>query len=349
MEKNNNLKVAIINTTSPFIYGGAEYAVVELVKMLIKIESIDVSLFKLPFPNQFDRDMIKYTIACKALNFDDYDMVIAHKYPAYCIPHRNKVIWLFHQFRQVYELWDTDLGLKSTPENIFLKSFVQKADRFAFDGAKKIFTLSSEVSSRLKKYNGIDSQPLGLPLQDSQDYHLKEYGNFLFYPSRISSFKRQHLAILAIAKTKTNVKLIIAGKSAEPEYLEKLNSIIKEHRLENRVSILGEISHELKIKLFAESLCTIYLPFQEDYGLVTFESGLSSKALITSSDSGGVTEFITHNINGIILDPDPQLIADAIDDFQLNKHKAEYIGKVAREMVLKLNFTWQKVIERIFS
>lgn len=47
-----------------------------------------------------------------SLNFDDYDMLIAFKYPAYCIPHRNKVVWIFHQLRQVYELWNTEFGFK---------------------------------------------------------------------------------------------------------------------------------------------------------------------------------------------------------------------------------------------
>ena len=34
------------------------------------------------------------------------DAVIPLKFPAYLIPHERKIVWLIHQHRTAYELWD---------------------------------------------------------------------------------------------------------------------------------------------------------------------------------------------------------------------------------------------------
>ena len=47
--------------------------------------------------------------AAAALRIHGADRVIALKFPAYLAPeHPDKVIWLLHQFRQVYDLWQTE-------------------------------------------------------------------------------------------------------------------------------------------------------------------------------------------------------------------------------------------------
>jgi hypothetical protein len=34
------------------------------------------------------------------------DAVIALKFPAYLVAHERKIVWLIHQHRSAYELWD---------------------------------------------------------------------------------------------------------------------------------------------------------------------------------------------------------------------------------------------------
>ena len=38
------------------------------------------------------------------------DRLIGLKFPAYLIPHPRKVIWLLHQHRQAYDLWQHPLN-----------------------------------------------------------------------------------------------------------------------------------------------------------------------------------------------------------------------------------------------
>ena len=42
------------------------------------------------------------------------DRVIALKFPAYLVPHRQKVLWILHQYRQAYDLWDA--GKSNIPD-----------------------------------------------------------------------------------------------------------------------------------------------------------------------------------------------------------------------------------------
>lgn len=343
------MKIAIVTTVSPFVFGGAEFVVNDMIQKLSSREGIEVCHFTIPFPVDFSGELIKFTLAVQSLRLDDYDMLIAFKYPAYCIPHHNKVVWLFHQFRQVYELWGTPFGFKPTADNLVLKDFVKETDDKAFAGARKVFSLSQEVANRLKSHNGFSTEIIYAPLKDDDMYTQGEYGDYIFYPSRISSVKRQHLAIEAMAYTSTPVKLKIAGKCAEQDYQKKIEGIIHSHSLKNKVELLGEISQKDKFNFFAKSLAAVFVPYKEDYGLVTLEAGHSFKPVVTTTDAGGVVELVKDNENGLVIDPDPKALAKAFDRLFLDRKLASRLGQTAHQFVRTLDLNWDKIIDRILK
>jgi len=79
------------------------------------------------------------------------DMVIALKFPAYLVPHERKVVWLIHQHRSAYELWDHPefADLSKQVEGPQVRDMVQRSDRIALGEAKRIFTNSANVQDRL--------------------------------------------------------------------------------------------------------------------------------------------------------------------------------------------------------
>lgn len=341
------MRIAVVSTSSHFVFGGAEFVLNDLVKNLKKYGNHEVDHFNIPFPEFFDIELIQFTLSSLALNFDNYDMLIASKFPAYCIPHRNKVIWLFHQFRQVYELWENKYGFNSTPKFSYLKDFIFNIDSKEIPRSAKIFSLSEEVAQRLKQYNHIESEILYAPVNDADKFYCDSYNDYIFYPSRISEIKRQHLAIEAMAYVKSNVKLYIAGKCAEPDYENSINHLIKNKNIHGKVKLMGEIPQQEKFNIFSKSLGAIFIPYKEDYGLVTLEAGLAKKATICTTDSGGVREFITSNSNGLVTDPDPKKIAEAMDFLYFNKDKAKIYGEAAYEKIQSLNLNWENIVNRI--
>src|SRR5207244_6666884 len=118
-------------------------------------------------------EVLKVCLALRLRNVDkiyndEIDLVIGTKFPSYMIPHKNKIIWLVHQYREIYDLYGTPYsGFQSEAKDNRLRESIMELDRRALGEARKIFTISKTVSDRLKRYNGFDSEPLYPPLDDA--------------------------------------------------------------------------------------------------------------------------------------------------------------------------------------
>ena len=73
----------------------------------------------------------------------------------------------------------------------------------------------------------------------------------------------------------------------------------------------------------------------------------SSKAVITSKDSGGPLEFVVDNKTGIVANPEAVDLARAIDEFADSKSMAVEFGKNARTRLDDMDITWDKVVREL--
>lgn len=346
------MRIVIANAQVPFIYGGAEYLAEQLKKKLIQYGH-QAEQVNIPFKWYPPERIPEHILACRLLDLtqsvgQDIDIFIGLKFPAYYIKHPNKVLWIFHQFKQVYDLWGTKYqDIPSTPEGLKIKDIIIHSDNTFLKEAKKIYTISNIVSKRLKDFNNIDSIPLYPPLDDADRFYCKDYGDYIFYPSRVNAAKRQALAIESMRYVKTKARLIIAGKAEDVRYLNLLEDIIRKNSLEGKVKLLGGVSQEDKISLFAHALGCLFIPYDEDYGFVTLEGFYSRKPVITCTDSGGPLEFVENGVNGYTVPPEPESIAEAIDELYLNNEKAKKMGMAGYEKLLSLKISWDNVIEAL--
>ena len=145
---------------------------------------------------------------------------------------------------------------------------------------------------------------------------------------------------------RTPVKVILAGSSADTLHYE---SLIKKSGVGDRVRLLGYVSDDEMVKLYANALGVCYLPFDEDYGYVTLEGMLSGKPVLVTSDGGGGTEFIEHQREGFVVEPEPQAIADSLDQLFSDRAQARAMGERGREKVQSLNLSWEHVVDRLIS
>lgn len=167
-----------MNTAALFIRGGAEILVDDLMLQLQKRGHV-VDLYRLPFADDFEMPLVRLIASSQMLRFDDYDRVIAFKFPAYCVIHRNKVVWMFHQFRQVYELWGTEYGFPNESRYYPERELIRHADE-TLRHTRHTFTNAQEVARRLMRYNSIDSQVLPPPLENVEKYKCGQTGDYLF-------------------------------------------------------------------------------------------------------------------------------------------------------------------------
>src|SRR5205807_4831954 len=104
------------------------------------------------------------------------DLVIATKFPSYCIRHPNKIAWVLHQFRQAYELDRTELGqFGESAEERAARRAVQRLDRVALGEARKVFATSRNVAERLERGTGLHAEVMPHPPQElpyrTEAYH----------------------------------------------------------------------------------------------------------------------------------------------------------------------------------
>lgn len=347
------MKIAIATVQVPFISGGAEI-LVDMLKKELKDRGHSVDIIKIPFkwyPSEslLNSMMMGRMVDLTEVNGEKIDKVIAMKFPAIYIKHDNKVIWLMHQHRQAYDLWNTQFGdLHTFPDGKEIRDFICSCDKKYISEAKKVFTIAQNTTDRLKKYCELESTVLYHPPLNYDKFYCDEYGDFVFYASRIDSIKRQRLLVEAAKYLKTDVKIVIAGSGSEAE-INYLKTLIKKHNLKNKVTLAGFISEKQKLEYYAKCLGVYFGAYDEDYGYITLESFFAKKPIIVHKDAGGPLEFVEDNKNGYIVEANAKKIAEKLDYWYLNRNVAMEQGENGYRSLLEKHMDWDYVIDNLLN
>jgi glycosyltransferase involved in cell wall biosynthesis len=349
------MRILIATAQVPFIRGGAE-AHAEGLRDALRAEGHEVEIIAIPFKWYPPEKILDHMLACRLLDVTEsaglpVDLLIGLKFPAYLIEHPNKVLWILHQYRTAYDLWDHPLSdLIHWPNGAEIRDAIRQADRQVLPEAKVIFANSGNVACRLKDFCGIDSTPLYHPPPHAEQFYSGPAGDYLFFPSRLNRLKRQSLVLDALARTSQPVHVKFAGAASEPaSYDTELKALARRLKVHERVEWLGEVTEEEKRRLYAHSLGIIYPPLDEDYGYVTLEAMLSSKPLITCTDSGGPLEFVRDSTTGLIAEPEPEALALAMDKLWTDRERAKSWGEQGRAVYERMGITWSNVVQRLLS
>lgn len=346
------MKIALATVQIPFVSGGAEFLTQNLKDALIS-KGHEVEVVSMPFIDSPIHYIENHIIASRLMDITNswagrIDLCIGLKFPAYYMPHPNKVIWALHQHRAAYDLFGTEYSnLKDEPQGNQARDIIYNADNTYLKEAKRIYTIADNVTKRMRKYNGIESTPLYHPCPDMEKFYCGEYEDYILMPSRINITKRQRLAIEALCLSQSNIKLYIVGKADNDVEKKKLLSFIKERKLENRIKYFDYVTQEEKLKLYANAKAVLFIPMDEDYGYITLEAMAASKAVITAKDSGGPLEFVVDGRTGYVVDSTPQEIAKSIDEIANSHSGAVEMGKQARIHLDEMEITWDKVVKEL--
>ena len=343
------MNVLVLNTQIPYCYGGAEVLAEDLQQQL-SIAGHNAAILTLPFKWYPQQTLVNTILASKLMDISNFngvniDKVIALKFPMWLIPHPDMSLWILHQHRAAYDLWDSNLSdLAAMPDGKALRDLIRREDNSAIGRSKRIYTISRNVSARLKRYNSMDSDVLYPPPRAMDRFHVESYGDYFFFPSRINPIKRQELVVEALAHVPEPVRVVFAGEPDSPRYMERLKKRVKELKVQDKVEWRGRVSEQEKFDLYARALMVIFTPVDEDYGYVTPEAMLSSKAVLTLEDSGGATEFVVNEQNGLLVQPDARSLAMAISRVWNDRAEAQRLGGNARRHVDGLDLSWGKII-----
>jgi glycosyltransferase involved in cell wall biosynthesis len=349
------MRVAVCHPQTPFVRGGAETHAERLVRAL-RDAGHEAELVLVAGKWYPGSELAHQMAVWRALDLSEsnglrIDVVIPMKFPAYLLSHERKIVWLIHQHRTAYELWDHPeyADLARQPEGALVRELIHSADRVALGEAKRVFANSRNVARRLHDSLGIASEPLyhRSPMTDA--LLLREPGDIgdtVVFPSRFESLKRQTIVVDAMRHVRTGVKLLLIGRGPDEQALRRQ---IEDHDLGDRVAIEVGPGDERLMELYGSSLGVYYGPFDEDFGYVTLEGFAARRPVVTLTDSGGPLEFVTDRQTGFVVDADAKAIAEAFDRLYSDRPAAASMGAAGREVLEREVPAWPEVVARLLG
>ncbi|HTH01698.1 MAG TPA: glycosyltransferase family 4 protein [Vicinamibacterales bacterium] len=339
--------VLVCEAQVPFVHGGAEVHVRQLVKEL-RARGYATELVSVPFKWYPKEEILPHAAAWRLLDLSEsngrpVDLVIGTKFPSYFARHPNKVAWLIHQYRAAYELCGTEYSdFAHTELDVGLRDTLTQLDSKMLGECRALFANARNTASRLAKFNGLVAEPLYHPPKLANRLVAGPYTEYVLSVGRLESVKRVDLIIAAMANVPSNIRLVVAGDGTQRQNAERAAEAAG---VANRVTFLGNVEDDQLVDLYASALAVIYPPYDEDFGYVTLEAFLASKPVITCVDSGGPNEFVINEVNGFVCAPDPGEIASAVNRLAGNPAKAAALGDAGRDIAVKI--TWDGVIEKL--
>jgi glycosyltransferase involved in cell wall biosynthesis len=339
--------VIVCEAQVPFVEGGAEIHVRGLVSRL-REHGYLVERVALPFKWYPKGEILAHAAAWRLLDLSEsngrtIDLVIGTKFPSYFARHPNKVAWLIHQYRAAYELCGTNYSdFDHIEGDVGLRASLIDLDTRMLGECRRLFTNAGNTAARLRKFNGLEAEPLYHPPHLADRLRSGSYGDYVLAVGRLETVKRADLAIGAMASVDRPVSLLLAGDGTQRANLERLAD---QRGVRDRVTFLGAVDDERLVELYAGALAVIYTPYDEDFGYVTLEAFLASKPVITARDSGGPLEFVEDGVNGAVVEPNAEALAAAINAYAANHRVAAAHGDAGEARARAI--TWDGVIEKL--
>ena len=201
--------------------------------------------------------------------------------------------------------------------------------------------LHIEIEDKLKIIpNGIYIGRTSKPIKIDYDYN-----SYILSVGRLNPVKGYDILIKAFnaAKNKINdLKLVIIGDGPERENLEAL---ISRYNLDNRIFLLGRQNHEIVIEYMKKCYCYVTCSRKEAFGLTNIEA-MSLGKLVVSSKVGGISEYITHNENGILFKTNSvKDLKEILIDLCKNEYNIDTIRNAGKKFAIEkydLNIIFMK-------
>ena len=224
----------------------------------------------------------------------------------------------------------------------FARALVHALDRIGLAEAsvRRYFAISNTVAQR-EGYFPPGAAVEVLPHPSDLEGFREEPGEFVFTASRLDGPKRLDLLIRAYRKCRSDAPLVIAGEGPAGDALRALAEG------DPRIRFVGRLTDDELLSHYARAHFVVFVPFQEDMGLITLEAMKSGKPVLTVDDAGGVTEFVRDGVNGRVVSPAAESIAVAIDAMMADRDRRLRMGEAARSTGDAVS--WKRTVDALLA
>lgn len=343
------MRIVILTTQCPFVVGGAELHARSLERVL-REEGHEAEIVTMPFKWYPSTTILDHMLAARSLDVSEYngakiDLAICLKFPAYLMQHPNKTFWVLHQHRQTYDLWDSGHSDLFDDENgQFVREAIRAADNAEFSRNSRIFANSANVAKRLLDYNNVVATPLYHPPPLADRLSTGEFGDYFYYPSRITPSKRQEFVLRSLALSDKKVRVVFSGAPDNPGYGQELVKLAHDLGVADRIEWRGYVSDKEMIALYAGARGVVFTPIDEDLGYIALEAMLAGKPLLTLSDAGEPATLVRNEVEGLVVNPEPSSLAQAMNRLMSKPEAARNMGTAGLERYHALDISWANVV-----
>jgi glycosyltransferase involved in cell wall biosynthesis len=341
--------VLVCEARVPFVHGGAELHVTGLVDELRR-HGYRAERASVPFKWYPKEELLAQAAAWRLIdlseaNGEPIDTVIATKFPTYFVRHPNKVTWLFHQYRAIYDLCGTPFSEFTHSEaDVRLRDRLMTLDNEVLGESTRLFANARNTAARLAKYNGLTAEALYHPPPLAGKLRPGSLGDYVLSVGRLEANKRVDLVVRALARADRATRLVVVGEGPLRASLEALAGA---EGVADRVTFAGGVDEPQLVDLYAGALAVVFPPFDEDYGYVTLEAFLARKPVVTTTDAGGPLEFVEDGVTGRVVEPTPDAIGAAIAALAAQRSHAQALGDAGYDRASRI--TWDGVVDRLMA
>jgi glycosyltransferase involved in cell wall biosynthesis len=228
-----------------------------------------------------------------------------------------------------------EVALAGADGLVAISEMVEESYRRVWPGASLIERIPNGVD--LAAGAALQSRPAGL------DRGVVS-GKYLLFLGRLKHQKGVDCLIRALALIADSQapQLVIAGQGDEQA---SLAALVRELKLEDKVSFVGWVDGAVKAYLLQNAICTV-IPSRrpETFGLVVVESYAAGRPVIVSAVAG-LKELVVENETGMLVEPESVSgWAEAIRQLFNPARRAEQMGTKAKLRAQR--YCWDRVAER---
>lgn len=279
----------------------------------------------------------------------DYDIFIfSGQSSIFSQKNGKKNIWFCHTPNRIlYDLRQKKLEMASTLRKILLKLYIwilyKKDQQTIKQNVQEIVVNSKNVQKRVNKYYQRSSMVLYPPVETKQ-FKFRKFGDFYLAVSRLFPEKRIDLIAKAFTKMPYN-KLIIVGDGPEKD---KILEIVKDNP---NIRLFVNVNDKELIRLYSDCIATIYMPLDEDFGLIPLEGMASGKPCI-AVNKGGCKETVINNKTGFLINANEEEIIEAIKKLDITlakKMKMACITQAKKFDIEKCIVGWKRILDKNYN
>jgi glycosyltransferase involved in cell wall biosynthesis len=200
--------------------------------------------------------------------------------------------------------------------------------------------------------DSISVLPLGIPDVQNTYQPKKEIWPIFLFVGRFVPSKGAQVLIDALDYVQTSVSAVFIGSGRQQSDLDDLKSMLPDR---HSFTFTGWQDEETIQKWYARATAVVVPSlWDEPFGLVGIEAMRAGKPVI-GFDRGGITEWLKNNDTGLLTDPNPASLAEAIELIAKDPAFAEKLGTKGRESfenkftidhhLQKLNSLYKKLIQ----